>query len=84
MATDGSLYRERVARRNYHCGRECGAVIEAGTKHVLASLPPHDPEVGNTTWWHMRLHGRDYNDCPRYHPEAIADVREIAVKELTR
>lgn len=78
-----SLYREHTARRDYRCGRECGSTIRAGSRYVVASLPPNS-EMGNTGWWSMRLHGRDYNDCPTYHPEALEDPREIQARQARR
>lgn len=66
--SDLTLYREHTARRDYWCGRECGDPIKAGTRYTMASLPPGG-ELGNISWWNMRIHGRDWADCPSHKPE---------------
>lgn len=80
--SDRSLYREHTARREYRCERQCGAPIQEGSRYTVASLPPHS-DIGNTSWWSIRIHGRDYDDCPTYHPEALAEIEDIVTKART-
>lgn len=63
------MYREATARRTYRCAR-CRDPIEAGTRYMRIALPPgglvDGMPIGNKSWWHDAVHGREPEDCGPY------------------
>ena len=58
IRSTGALYGTQTARKRYRC--EAGVTgerhyIEPGDRYVASALPPHDNDIGNERWWHMRL-----------------------------
>ncbi|MEU4777490.1 hypothetical protein [Micromonospora sp. NPDC023633] len=47
-----------TARKTHHCesdtGTRCRTTIQPGDRYLLAALPPNG-ELGNTTWWRMKI-----------------------------
>ena len=55
---NGALYGVKHARRRYRCDGHMASErhwIEEGDTYVASALPPDDPEIGNTRWWHNRF-----------------------------
>ncbi|MER5703492.1 hypothetical protein ABT023_16325 [Micromonospora sp. NPDC002296] len=48
----------RTARKSHCCeadtGTRCRTAIRPGERYLLASLPPNG-ELGNTTWWRLKV-----------------------------
>lgn len=55
--TFGSLNGVKTARRRYRCGSHLADRhhIEVGEQYVASALPPHDPEICNDRWLHLRV-----------------------------
>lgn len=67
--TPGSIAKTATARRRYICGNHLDRekhYIEPGQRHVRNALPPHNSEIGNDTWWHLRV---CLDCCPVEHDE---------------
>jgi hypothetical protein len=63
-ASRGAIYGVVTAQKRYHCSGHLNHnyhYIEKGERYVASALPPHDPEVNNDRWWHLRL---CRNCCP--------------------
>lgn len=68
--TDGSIAKVVTARRRYVCENHLSQVekhfIEPGQRYVRNSLPPNNREIGNDTWWFLRV---CLDCCPARHDE---------------
>lgn len=66
--THGSIAKLVTARRRYVCGNHLSGVvkhyIEPGQQHIHNALPPHNSEIGNENWWHLRV---CLDCCPAEH-----------------
>jgi hypothetical protein len=58
-----SLKTKRRARRRYRCDNDYPPSdaylyghpdINPGDSYLRLALPPHDNDIGNTTWWTLR------------------------------
>ncbi len=70
----GALYGVQRASRRYMCEANSGAFgqhhwIEPGRMYVASALPPHDPDINNSRWWHARYCMEccplEYSEVPR-------------------
>lgn len=55
MPTPGALYSEpRESRKRRRCDGHLADPhwIEVGDRVVWSALPPENPDIGNTGWWH--------------------------------
>lgn len=55
IASDGALYsKPRKCRKRRRCDGHLAERhwIEVGDLVMASALPPDDPEIGNTRWWH--------------------------------
>lgn len=59
------LSREYTARRDYLC-ETCRGEIPKGTRYVRLSATPNDPDIENTRWRSIRVHGQTPDDCPDF------------------
>lgn len=70
--TPGSIAKVVAARRRYVCGNHLSIVekhhIEPGQRYVHNSLPPHNRDIGNETWWFLRV---CLDCCPVEHDERV-------------
>lgn len=54
----GAIYGRLTARKRFRCNghlNPAGHWIEPGDWYIASALPPNDPDIGNTGWWHHRL-----------------------------
>ncbi len=64
----------RRARRDYCCmtGNAACTGVQAGERHWVHTLPPHDNDIGNEGWWR----GRECAACASLYgrplPEAVS------------
>lgn len=64
--TYGALHVDRVARKQHHCGWDCGDPIEPGQRYIRSAMPPWTEPNESPHWWTAALHGASLYDCPTY------------------
>lgn len=62
----GALHTEHVAKKQHHCGWDCGDPIEPGARYIRSAMPPHVEPNESDHWWTHALHGLTLYDCPVY------------------
>lgn len=79
--THGSIAKVVTARRRYVCGNHLSMVekhhIEPGQRYVRNSLPPRNREIGNESWWFLRV---CLDCCPVEHDERVSPPEQEDVR----
>lgn len=56
--TPGSISGVVTARKRHACQSHLDSerhYIEPGERYAANALPPNDPDIGNSGWWHLRV-----------------------------
>lgn len=73
-----------TARKEHHCGWDCGTPIKPGDRYTRSSATPNDNDLGNTRWWHMTLHGTSRYDCPDYTTPVTCRCGQLIIRCVTQ
>jgi hypothetical protein len=78
----GALLIERVARKQHHCGWDCGDPIKPGERYIRSSMPPWTEPNESPHWRTHALHGADLYDCPTYKRRDAAERGPSAAQHV--